>query len=245
MAIWDTLMGRKPTSSSSQPSPSTSSPPSDDLRDTAPTTSFDPSRFQVQDVSSILQGANIPDPAQLHPLAGLGASNLDYLTLDESTLSDIPGAHSGLPSRGWTDDLCYGTGITYVTALSAGGAWGFAEGLNRSPASAPPKLRLNSVLNSVTRRGPFMGNSAGVLALVYNLLNSTFGYWRGRHDAFNSVAAGAASGMLFKSTRGLRPMMISGALVAGAAGTWTVSSRRLKYVALILIVKQLAKKVLI
>jgi len=32
------------------------------------------------------------------------------------------------------------------------------------------------------------------------------------------------SGMLFKSTRGLRPMLISGGLVAGAAGAWTVGS---------------------
>lgn len=98
------------------------------------------------------------------------------------------------------------------------------EGLNRSPASAPPRLRLNSVLNSVTRRGPFLGNSAGVIAMVYNGVNSTIGYWRGRHDSVNSILAGALSGMLFKSTRGLRPMLISGGLVAGAAGTWAVSS---------------------
>lgn len=98
------------------------------------------------------------------------------------------------------------------------------EGLNRIPVSAPPKLRLNSVLNSVTRRGPFLGNSAGVIAMVYNGINSTIGYYRGRHDSANSVMAGALSGMLFKSTRGLRPMLISGGLVASAAGTWAVGS---------------------
>lgn len=97
------------------------------------------------------------------------------------------------------------------------------EGLNRTPSSAPPKLRLNSVLNSVTRRGPFLGNSAGVIAMVYNGINSTIGHWRGKHDSVNSVAAGALSGMLFKSTKGLRPMLISGGLVAGAAGAWAVS----------------------
>lgn len=99
------------------------------------------------------------------------------------------------------------------------------EGFNRLPRGSPPKLRLNSVLNSVTRRGPFLGNSAGVIAMVYNGINSTIGYARGRHDSANSVVAGALSGMLFKSTRGLRPMMISGGLVAGAAGAWAVSSR--------------------
>ena len=97
------------------------------------------------------------------------------------------------------------------------------EGLRKSPASAPPKLRLNSVLNSMTRRGPFLGNSAGVIAMVYNGINSTIGYYRGRHDSANSVVAGALSGMLFKSTKGVRPMMISGGLVASAAGVWAVS----------------------
>ena len=60
--------------------------------------------------------------------------------------------------------------------------------------------------------------------MVYNGVNSTIGYYRGRHDSVNSIVAGAISGMLFKSTRGLRPMLISGGLVAGAAGMWAVSA---------------------
>lgn len=103
-----------------------------------------------------------------------------------------------------------------------GGAWGAIDGFRKLPPGSPPKLRLNSVLNNITRRGPFLGNSAGVIAMVYNGINSTIGYARGRHDAANSVVAGALSGMLFKSTRGIRPMMISGGLVAGAAGAWAV-----------------------
>lgn len=63
-----------------------------------------------------------------------------------------------------------------------------------------------------------------MIALVYNLANSGVGSLRGKSDAANSVVAGAVSGMLFKSTRGLRPMMISGGLVASAAGAWAVSS---------------------
>ncbi|MCJ1252979.1 Mitochondrial import inner membrane translocase subunit tim23 [Lignoscripta atroalba] len=221
MSIWDAFTGRKSSSSSN-----TSSSSSQTLHDPAQTTTFQPTAFDpssAQDVSSFLGDASLPDPSQLHPLAGLNQQTLDYLSLDESALSDIPGSQSALPSRGWSDDLCYGTGVTYLTALTVGGTWGLVEGLNRSPASAPPKLRLNSVLNSVTRRGPFLGNSAGVIALVYSGVNSTIGYYRGKHDSANSIAAGALSGMLFKSTKGLKPMMISGGLVAGAAGAWAVS----------------------
>lgn len=174
-------------------------------------------------MSSFLTGPAFPDPSQLHPLAGLNQQTLDYLTLEDSALSDLPGAQAALPSRGWSDDLCYGTGVTYLTALTVGGAWGLQEGLRRS-ANQPPKLRLNSVLNAVTRRGPFLGNSAGVIAMVYNGINSYIGYVRGKHDSANSIAAGALSGMVFKSTRGVRPMLISGGIVASVAGAWAVSS---------------------
>jgi hypothetical protein len=42
-------------------------------------------------------------------------------------------------------------------------------------------------------------------------------------DPANSIAAGAISGMIFKSTKGTKPMLISGGLVACAAGIWSVS----------------------
>ncbi|KAI4174269.1 MAG: hypothetical protein LQ343_002407 [Gyalolechia ehrenbergii] len=228
MSLWETLAGKRASSSSSGTSSSSSSSATD-LQDASPT-AFEPAPFDpttAQDVSSFLGGAALPDPSQLHPLAGLNQQTLDYLSLDESALSDLPGGRSALPSRGWSDDLQYGTGVTYLSALTLGGAYGMAEGLRRTPMSAPPKIRLNSVLNSITRRGPFLGNSAGIIAMVYNGINSTIGYYRGKHDSANSIVAGALSGMLFKSTRGLRPMLISGGLVAGAAGAWTVMKKTL------------------
>lgn len=221
MSVWDVFTGKKSTKPSTETIAST------------PTTNFSSAPFDpssAQDVSSFLGSASLPDASQLHPLAGLNQQTLDYLSLDESTLSDLPGSRSALPSRGWSDDLCYGTGVTYLTALSIGGAWGLIEGLNRTPASAPPKLRLNSVLNSVTRRGPFLGNSAGVVAMVYNGFNSIIGHYRGKHDSANSIVAGALSGMLFKSTRGLKPMAISGGIVATIAGTWAVRTRTIKFI---------------
>nr|POE79896.1 mitochondrial import inner membrane translocase subunit tim23 [Quercus suber] len=216
MGVWDVFTGTKKSA--------TAPTASDSLHDTAPTTTYQTQRVDLnaEDVGSFMTTSAAFDPASLHPLAGLNQDTLDYLQLDDSALLD-PGSRSLLPSRGWSDDLCYGTGVTYLTALSIGGAWGLAEGLNRLPSSAPPKLRLNSALNAITRRGPFLGNSAGVVAMMYSGINSTIGYARGKHDSFNSIAAGGISGMLFKSTRGVRPMMISGGIVASVAGTWAVS----------------------
>lgn len=62
--------------------------------------------------SDLLLGAY--DPTRLHPLAQLG-DQLDYLVLDDDKLSDLPGAGTAIPSRGWSDDLCYGTGTMYLS----------------------------------------------------------------------------------------------------------------------------------
>ena len=224
MSLWRTLTGKNASPSSTSASPTSS----DDSQGSASASPFSSPTYNptatAPDVQDFLGAGALPDPSQLHPLAGLNQDTLDYLSLEESALSDLPGGRSAIPSRGWSDDLQYGTGVTYLAALTTGGAFGAVEGFRKLPQGTPPKLRLNSVLNNITRRGPFLGNSAGVIAMVYNGINSTIGYARGRHDAANSVVAGALSGMLFKSTKGIKPMMISGGLVAAAAGAWAVST---------------------
>ncbi|KAF4468613.1 mitochondrial import inner membrane translocase subunit tim23 [Fusarium albosuccineum] len=213
-SLWNAFTGGNKPAHQPQPQTSTQEP--------AHHLSFDPT--EGQGVEAFLQSSTFADPSQLHPLAGLNRDTLEYISLEDSALSDLPGGQSVLPSRGFTDDLCYGTGVTYLAGLGVGGAWGLQEGLRRSDGQ-PPKLRLNSVLNSVTRRGPFLGNSLGVVAIIYNCINSLIGSLRGKHDAGNTVLAGALSGMLFKSTRGLRPMMISGGIVASVAGAWAIVRR--------------------
>ncbi|CAL1714949.1 unnamed protein product [Somion occarium] len=159
------------------------------------------------------------DPAKLHPMAGL-EDKLDYLLLEDDKTSELPGSVTAMPSRGWSDDLCYGTGTMYLSGLALGGIWGFREGARRPLAVSNARLRINSILNSVTRRGTFIGNSAGVLALVYNGINSTIDHLRGQHDTAGSMAAGFLTGALYKSTAGVRPAIAAGAFVSGLAGLW-------------------------
>jgi mitochondrial import inner membrane translocase subunit TIM23 len=65
--------------------------------------------------SDLLLGAY--DPTKLHPLAGI-EDKLDYLLLEDDKTSDLPGAGTAIPSRGWSDDLCYGTGTMYLSGSS-------------------------------------------------------------------------------------------------------------------------------
>ena len=178
---------------------------------------FDPS--QVTNVSSIFRTPGTLDASRLHPLAGLD-KGVEYLDLEEEQLNDIEGSRGLIPSRSWTDDLCYGTGTVYLLGLGIGGLYGVREAFKDMPKSASPKLQLNTVLNHVTKRGPFLGNSAGVLAMTYNLLDSSLDYFRGKHDDLNSIGAGTLAGAIFKSSAGFKPMGYSTGMMAGAAALW-------------------------
>ncbi|KAI0629154.1 mitochondrial import inner membrane translocase subunit tim23 [Trametes polyzona] len=165
------------------------------------------------------------DPSKLHPMAGID-DKLDYLLLDDEKTNDLPGAGTAIPSRGWSDDLCYGTGTMYLSGLTLGGVWGLREGARKPLAVSNARLRINSILNSVTRRGTFIGNSAGCLALVYNAFNSSIDAIRGQHDTYGSMAAGALTGALYKSTAGVKPALAAATVIAGSAGIWSYVKRR-------------------
>ncbi|KZT09982.1 Tim17-domain-containing protein [Laetiporus sulphureus 93-53] len=172
--------------------------------------------------SDLLLGAF--DPTKLHPLAGI-EDKLDYLLLEDDKTSELPGSGTAIPSRGWSDDLSYGTGTMYLGGLAVGGVWGLREGAKRPLAVSNARLRINSILNSVTRRGTFIGNSAGVLALVYNSINSIIDSARGKHDTLGSMAAGGLTGALYKSTAGVKPALAAAAFISSLAGLWSVVKR--------------------
>lgn len=181
------------------------------------TLGFDPA--QVSDVSSIIQAPGVLDSSRLHPLAGLD-KGIEYLDLEDDALTDVENGSSVIAARNWRDNLCYGTGTMYLLGLGVGGAYGFQEGLGNLPANSTAKLKLNTILNHITKRGPFLGNSAGVLALIYNIVDSTIDNLRGKHDDANSLAAGAITGALFRSSAGVKPMAYSTAMMTVGAGAW-------------------------
>jgi len=96
----DWLLGRKP--SSQNPSPAPVQPPQLHHQQQE--------IFEAPDIDSLLKPH---DPAALHPLANLDKQTLDYIILEDEQIKSA----GALPSRGWTDDLCYGTGTTYLTGI--------------------------------------------------------------------------------------------------------------------------------
>ena len=123
----------------------------------------------------------------------------------------------------WWEVQVVSTCIKFISnvGLVVGGTWGLYEGVTK-PEGRTSRLRMNSILNGLTRRGPFMANTAASLgeskqsyplptvcyspvflqtpALMYSPLETAIGRIRGVEDNSNSIAAAGITGLLYKST---------------------------------------------
>lgn len=62
--------------------------------------------------------------------------------------------------RGFGENLVFYTGVSYMSGFGAGTVLGFFEGL-RKGQSLPSKLRVNAIVNAVSKRGTTFGNNLG------------------------------------------------------------------------------------
>lgn len=117
--------------------------------------------------------------------------------------------------------MSYNVGYSYFGGLLLGGSIGGALGLRAAP-NRHPRVVLNSLLNGSGKYGARCGNAAGVLAMLYSVLerqaedaeldrlpgtlNNALGadvFARSRWDAIVPAAAAFATGALFTAPRAL------------------------------------------
>ena len=135
-------------------------------------------------------------------------------TMDESHLSKGMGF---VPSRGFTDDLMYGVGTSYLVGLGIGGLIGLQEGMQRNANRLG--IRVTMLLNGVTSRGPFIANTVGMIVMYYNFMS--FGLKNAGVNATASDYIGAGlAGSAYSILRGPRQMAIFGGLGVAGAGAW-------------------------
>lgn len=73
------------------------------------------------------------------------------------------------------------------------------EGLKASEGERR-RIRINSVLNSVGRRGPGWGNALGAMALMWSVFETIAYNARDTDDVLNPAGAGLVTGCIFRST---------------------------------------------
>lgn len=203
----------------------TPSPPSDQNNEAKPTPppTQEPSKANVNEpkLTSPFLGLSTLDSSKLHLMGGISSQTLEYLSLDEGHNRST--AFGYIPSRSYSDDIMYGTGGVYLLGLGVGGLYGAREGLKASKGS-PFKIRFNGLLNGCTRRGPFLGNSLGMIALGYTSINSLADYFGAPDNKATAIASGTLTGMLFKSTAGLKSSLIAGAICGSLVAVWKIAN---------------------
>jgi len=123
--------------------------------------------------------------------------------------------------RGFGERLTYHVGGMYSIGFVFGSSWGLMKGLADSKGQRQ-RIRVNSVLNSMGSRGPGLANSLGCVAMMASIFESLAYNVRGEDDLLNPAGAAALTGVLYKSTSGLRMSAIFGVGLGalGAAGAF-------------------------
>jgi|EP00945_MAST-04E_sp_MAST-4E-sp1_P003951 mitochondrial import inner membrane translocase subunit TIM23 len=140
----------------------------------------------------------------------------------------------GYKGRGLYERLSYNTGVSYLSGIGLGGLYGAVEGLQNAP-SRKFKIRLNSFLNSAGKRGSRAGNMLATLAMMFSMMEAGIEQVELDHyvprelaEVGIPTAAGFATGVVYKMTRGPKIMGLYGLMGAGIMFSLYGGSKLLK-----------------
>ncbi|XP_055547458.1 mitochondrial import inner membrane translocase subunit Tim23 [Wyeomyia smithii] len=126
-------------------------------------------------------------------------------------------------------------GSSAMIGAGIGGMAGLYNGMRATAlANQTGKLRRTQLLNHVMKQGAGTANTLGTIAVMYSAFGVLLQWTRGEDDEINTIAAGGATGLLYKSTAGLRKCAIGcgiGLALSSLYVLWGItggSSKKLK-----------------
>lgn len=91
----------------------------------------------------------LPDFSKMNNLYGKKPSQPEYIPYNKR-------------GRDFYGRLSFNMGVLWLGGFTGGGLYGFVEGW-RNAASPSYKIRFNSVMNAVSKRGALLGSSLGIV----------------------------------------------------------------------------------
>ncbi|CAD7086244.1 unnamed protein product [Hermetia illucens] len=112
-------------------------------------------------------------------------------------------------------------GSSVMVGAGIGGMAGLYNGI-RSTAAANQtgKLRRTQLLNHVMKQGSATANTLGTLAVMYSAFGVLLQWARGTDDELNTVIASTSTGLLYKSSAGLKKCAIGGGIGLGLSALY-------------------------
>ncbi|KAL1502047.1 hypothetical protein ABEB36_007250 [Hypothenemus hampei] len=121
-------------------------------------------------------------------------------------------------------ELAFGQiGGSCMIGATLGGATGFYNGLKATTlAGQTGKLRRTQLINHIMKKGSATANTFGSVAVIYSAFGVFLSWARGTDDDLNTITAATATGLLYKSTAGLRKSGMGGAIGLGVSVLYTL-----------------------
>ncbi|CAH2057126.1 unnamed protein product, partial [Iphiclides podalirius] len=114
-------------------------------------------------------------------------------------------------------------GMSFMTGSGLGGMAGLYKGLRATTlAGQTGKVRRTQVVNYIMKQGTTTGCTLGIIASFYSCIALGVTWLRDKEDTANTFIAAATTGVIYKSTAGLRSIGLGAAVGLTLAGVYTL-----------------------
>ncbi|XP_063702619.1 mitochondrial import inner membrane translocase subunit Tim23 [Culicoides brevitarsis] len=182
--------------------------------------------------------SSVPSPtAPTKSKGSLAPALSPYLNYDPRYLNNISQPEFIFPEgaskqRGRFELAFAQIGSSVMIGAAIGGAAGLYNGVRATAlAGQTGQIRRTQLLNHVMKQGSATANTLGTLTVMYSAFGVLFSWARGEDDEINTVLAGTATGLLYKSTSGLRRCLVGGGVglaLTSAYVLWNLGSSSTK-----------------
>ncbi|CAK9821184.1 Mitochondrial import inner membrane translocase subunit Tim23 [Anthophora plagiata] len=118
-------------------------------------------------------------------------------------------------------------GAACIIGAGIGGASGLYRGIKAtSLAGQTGKLRRTQLINHVMKSGSSLANTFGIVSVMYSGFGVLLSWARGTDDSLNTLVAATGTGILFKSTTGLKKCALGGCIGLGIASIYCLWNNR-------------------
>lgn len=118
-------------------------------------------------------------------------------------------------------------GGSCMLGAAIGGVEGLYKGLKSTTLEGQTgKLRRTQLLNHIMKHGSATASTLGTVAVMYSSFGVLLQVTRGTDDHINTLTAATATGMLFRSTSGLKKCGLGGLVGLGIASLYVAWSSK-------------------
>lgn len=133
--------------------------------------------------------------------------------------------------HGFGEKVAFTVGLSYIAGAALGATKGLYEGLPLFYKRMPMKLRFNNVFNLLGKHATLGGNAFGAAGFMYYMVGSTINFLfedelKELNNTTKNILCGAITGAIYKSQRGIRGMIVGGAIGALLLGGLTLVTEK-------------------